>query len=258
MGYLRKGLGKFDLSDTDRFCGSFISMDDTMEIYGVRRSELNHLPFIDGFIDELDLHKNKESITTIRGSLDTFILEVLIRRMFPTVDVEQKARCGRNIVDLRVKTPTEEFYIDFLSPHDFDMAYGKMPMNPIDKRHLIEDKTGKTCFQWPYWIQRCSGNLYILLNHSKNKGWGALWSTNFFFGNFPFPNSAAIIEELTNPFNAMHDDGLGYILEGWNAPDKQKPEHPIIREILSGRKDRSLLIPRGSKDDAMWLPVVLR
>lgn len=257
MGYLRKGLGQFVLSDSDRFCGSFISVDDVAAIYDVDKSQLSHLHFEDGLIDELELHKNKESITTRKGSLDTFIIEYLIGQMFPRVEVEQKVRCGSKIIDLRVKTPAEEFYIDFLSPHDFDMSYGKNPENPIDRRHSIEDRTGKMCYQWPYWIQRCSGNLLILLNQSDEKGWGALWSTNFFFGNFLFDNSAAIIEELTRPFNAIHDGDFGYFLEKWDAPDKQKPEHPIIREILSGRKDRTILIPKGSKDDTMWLPSVL-
>lgn len=258
MGYLRKGLGQFVLSDSDVFCGSFISVDDVATIYDVDRSQLSHLHLEGDFIDELELHKNKESITSRKGSLDTFIIEFLIRQIFPTVDVEQKTRCGRNTIDLRVKTPTEEFYIDFLSPHDFDTSYGKMPSNPIDKKHAVEDKTGLPCYQWPYWIQRCSANLRVLLNLSDENGWGALWSTKFFFGNFPFDNSEAIIEELTRPFNAIHDGDFGYILEEWDTPDKQKPEHPIIQEILSGRKNRSILIPRGSKDDAMWLPNVLK
>lgn len=258
MGYLRKGLGQFVLNDSDRFCGSFISVDDAAAIYNVDRSQLSHLKIVDDYIDELELHRKTESITSRKGSLDTFIIEFLIRRMFPTVEVEQKARCGHRTIDLRVKTPTEEFYIDFLSPHDFDTSYGKMPSNPIDKKHAVEDKKGLPCYQWPYWIQRCSTNLRILLNQSDEKGWGALWSTKFLFGNFPFDNSASTIEELTSPFNAIHDGDFGYILEKWDTPDKQKPEHPIIGEILLGKKDRSLLIPKGSKDDEMWLPSVLK
>lgn len=258
MVYLRKGIGLFNLNDSDRFCGSFISKGDAMAIYEVDESVLDGLPFVNDRIDELDLHKNKEHITSRKGSLDTFILEALIRQLYPDAVVEQKIRMGKYTIDIHATTQNMEFYIDFLSPYDFDYSYGAVPQNPLEKKYAIEKKSGRTLYLWPYWIQRCKGNLQLLFREQSRQGWGALWTSNHLFGKFPFENAADIIEELSAPFNASHDGEYGYMLEEWNDEDKKKPEHPIIQEILSGKCDRKLLIPKGCRDASAWLPGALK
>lgn len=263
MGYLRKGTGVFELNDSDKYCGSFINIEDVERIYRGDKSEdvdLSGLTFTDGRIDELDLHKSKEHITSRKGGLDTFILEALIKQLDPFANIEHKVRWkGRNEVDMIVQYKGREFYIDFVSPHDFDYRRdGSVPESPIIKKHKVEEATGLTCYIWPFWIQRCIKNLQILLGEDGGIGWGALWTSTFLFGRFPQPDAASMIEELSAPFNAKHKDGYGYMLEKCDDSLKQKSAHPVIGEILRGNKSRSILIPNGSRDDEMWLPSVLR
>ena len=107
---------------------------------------------------------------------------------------------------------------------------------------------------------RYSSKLRILLGDAKpeERGYGALWSTKVFFGDFLFANSAQIIEDLTKPFKAAPDGDYGYFYEGWDADSygRIKEEHPIIKRIMSGRVAIERLIPKGivPGTENKWLP----
>ena len=106
--------------------------------------------------------------------------------------------------------------------------------------------------------------LKILLGDAKSteRGYGALWSTKVFFGDFSFDNSAQIIEYITKQFNAAPDGKYGYFYEGWEESTfgRIKEEHPIIKRIMSGKATIDRLIPKGidSKSEDKWIPQCLR
>ena len=86
----------------------------------------------------------------------------------------------------------------------------------------------------------------------KVQGMASVWSTKAMFGEFVFPRSAELILEITARFNAVRQDGLGYM---YGATHTQKPVHPIVAAIARGKVDKGVLIPRGSaRPESFWLP----
>ena len=82
-----------------------------------------------------------------------------------------------------------------------------------------------------------------------------------FFGEFFFPNSAQIIENITNQFKATPEGSYGYFYEAWSSDlGRIKQEHPILETIRKGKKSIDLLIPPGaaSNDKNKWLPTILQ
>ena len=96
---------------------------------------------------------------------------------------------------------------------------------------------------------------------SEERGYGALWSTTVFFGDFSFDNSAQIIENITKQFKAAPDGEYGYFYEKWDedACGRIKEEHPIIKRIISGEVAINRLIPKGinSGSEDKWIPQCL-
>lgn len=85
------------------------------------------------------------------------------------------------------------------------------------------------------------------------KGLGVLWSTNVHFGTFVFPDSAQVIESINDRFRAGRDGGYGYFY-GPDTESRNNPEHPIISQILQGKKSIELLLPRGYSNLEQWIP----
>jgi hypothetical protein len=59
-----------------------------------------------------------------------------------------------------------------------------------------------------------------------------------------------------NRFKAVDEAGYGYFYEQ-NSKGRIKPEHPILKQILKGKKEKNLLLPKGYIDESYWLTDVL-
>jgi hypothetical protein len=278
MSLLGKPLGVFKLDESDKYVGSFISKKDVKSILGVNDEDLKDVQFkeLDGcqYIDETILRKKyweKGTIPHARPSkignstisLDEYILIEIIRRTYPKAQIQSQFKWGRKYIDIYVEIGKREFFIEFHGPGHFKkLSIYRDPENPFDRKKQIEKDFNIPCYIWPYWIQRCSTNLKILLedNDVNERGYGALWSTKVFFGEFFFENSAQIIRDITDSFKAAPDGYYGYFYEEWNEKiGRVKEAHPIIKKILDGKSDVSVLIPKGIKTEERnnWLPLEL-
>ena len=274
MGLLGKPQGIFKLDESDKYVGSFISKKDVKILLGFNDDDLEDLKFnnINGvdYVDEVklrDFWKGKSVPNAVpykKGiSLDEYILIEIIKRTYPLAQIKSQFKWGRKYIDIYVEMDDRKFFIEFHGPvHFIKMLYND-PKDPFIRKNQIEDEFGIPCYIWPYWIQRCSSNLKVLLGDSDapSRGYGALWSTKVFFGEFFFPNSAQIIENITNQFKATPDGSYGYFYEAWSSDlGRIKQEHPILEKIRKGKKSIDLLIPPGAdpNNKNKWLPKVLQ
>ena len=198
-------------------------------------------------------------------SFDEYVLMAIIRHTYPSAIISPQYKWGRKRIDMYVEIGDKKFFIEFHGPGHFNNVSGfKDPVDPFIRKFQIELELGCPCYIWPYWIQRCSSNLRILLGDAKpeERGYGALWSTRVFFGDFLFDNSAQIIEEITKQFNAAPNGEYGYFYEKWDEGvcGRNKEEHPIIKRILSGKVAVERLIPKGISPgtENNWLPSCLQ
>jgi hypothetical protein len=268
MAWIGGADGIFRLRQSDAWCGSLISVEDAAEILGVQTCELSNVPqrLVEGvaYVVELDLHKywsqGKLSASPFLPrcgnavvSLDEVILISLIAITLPGAEIEQQVPFGKKRVDLRVRWRGETKLIEFVGPSHFVPGrYQRDMVSPLDRKKAVEDALAGECVIWPNWIQRCARNVSALF-HNDGSGLAAVWSTKAFFGDFVYPNSAALVEELTGRFNALAPDGIGYMYG--NAKTPNKPVHPIIAKIASGKQTIDRLIPRGSsRSNEWWLP----
>jgi len=67
------------------------------------------------------------------------------------------------------------------------------------------------------------------------------------FGMFFFENSAQVIDIMTKRFNAVDKDGYGHIY-GPNTKGRNNPQHPMIDNIINGKNEISIILPKGAKD----------
>lgn len=271
MGLLGKSAGLFSLEDSDKFVGSYISINDAAEILEAKPCNLTKIlhediELIDGvqYIDESNLRKKwnngeisdavPSKISNAQISLDEYIIVAIIRKNWgKQAEIEHQVKWGRKRIDLGVKIGKKYFFIEFLGPGHFTVQRSKLPENPINRKLMIEKEFNTNCILWPYWIQRCKKNIEVLIG-SSNSGFGALWSTKVHFGDFIFKNSANIIQEITSPFNAAVQ-GFGYFYEEDNGK-RVKPEHPIVSKIIKGRTKIEKILPNGydKKQINFWLP----
>lgn len=279
MGLLGKPLGIFSIEESDKYVGSFFSKDDVKTILGISDEDLTVVPFKDlnsiQCIDETTLRKEywekglisnavPAKVGNASVSFDEYVLMAIIRHTYPSADITPQYKWGRKRIDMLVKIGDKKFFLEFHGPGHFKNLSGfKDPEDPFIRKTQIEKEFGIPCYIWPYWIQRCSSNLRILLGDAKpeERGYGALWSTKVFLGDFLFDNSAQIIEDITKPFNAAPDGEYGYFYEGWDEGTygRIKEEHPIIKRIMNGRVAIDRLIPKGIDPgtENKWLPKCL-
>ena len=268
-------MGTFSLDESDRYIGSFISKADVKRILSINDDDLKDVPFkeLNGnqYIDETTLRKKfweKGAIPHARPSkignstisLDEYILIEIIKQTYPSAKIKSQFKWGRKYIDNYVEIGDRKFFIEFHGPGHFKkLNIYRDPENPFERRTMIEQEFGIPCYIWPYWIQRCSSNLKILLGDSDDRGYGALWSTKVFFGEFHFNDSAQIIDAITNDFKATPSGEYGYFYEKWNG-ERKKEAHPIVKRILDGKQDVNILIPKGIKPDERnkWLPKELQ
>ena len=269
MGALGKAKGIFDLENSDKCVGSFLSKKDIKSFMGINDSDLNCLKFrnIEGLevIDERKLDKawRKGDIpnapTRNRRSLDELILKSIFHKALPNCIIETQVpvKIKRTYwVDFKITYEGKSIFIEFDGPSHF-VPYrndGEIK-HPFNKKEMIEDKEGIEVVNWGYWVQRCELNLKVLFG-KDSKGYGALFSTNTHFGDFVFENSAKIIETINNRFN-LDRDGFGYFY-GPNSAGRNNPEHPIIEKIRLGKTPIEKILPKGFIDKEKWLPNQLK
>jgi hypothetical protein len=268
MAILGRPEGIFDLNDSDKCVGSYLTKDDVKEILQVNDNDLSVVNFktIDSneVVDERQIQKlwydNKipNAIPVEKSSLDELLLIAIIRRTFPDILIERQLRVKRFSMDLKLTLQDKPpVYIEFDGPSHFAPSRWGMPNNdPFRKKKIVEDETGIEVVNWAYWIQRCDSNVRAIFDKTV-KGFGVLWSTEVYFGMFVFENSADIIETITSRFNAVDENGFGYFYGG-QTRERNNPEHPIIEKIKGGKADVGIIIPKGFTDRNFWLPEKLK
>ena len=248
MAWIAGADGVFRLHESDTWCGSLVSVDDAAEILGVQVSDLSNVPrrVINRvpYVVELDLHKCWSRglvpaspycprIGNATVSLDEIILRRLVELTLPSAAIDQQVPFGRKRVDLRVVSNGTTKLIEFVGPSHFVTGqFQRELVSPLQRKKAVEDAFGAECVIWPFWVQRCARNVLAVFNRDI-QGLVAVWSTKAFFGDFVYPNSAAIVEELTGRFNAAASDGIGYMYR--NAKTPNKPIHPILAKIAAGK-----------------------
>lgn len=265
MSILGKPNGIFDLMESDRCVGSFLTKSDLCNILSVVDKDLDGLKFkrVNGLevIDEKTVQKiwyeekignaPPSRIGNAKISLDEYILKKLIQISFPDSKIEHQFKWGRKRIDFRVVVNNVQKFIEFDGPSHFAFM-GRPPADPFERKKAIEDEFGIECVIWPYWIQRCTTNVKAIFD-DKICGLGALWSTNIHFGDFYFDNSSEIIETINSRFNAERNGGFSYFYEK-NTVSRNNPEHPIIEKILHKKEKIKRLLPKGFESEARWLP----
>ena len=269
MAWIGTSHGIFRLHDSDQYCGSYFTIEDAAEILEVTTDTLRILPtrVIEGstFLSELELHKawgsgkiqgpQKPQEGKAKRSFDELIVRKLLQITLPDTSVECQVPFGRKLVDLSFTYQGKVIFVEFVGPSHFIPQYQREPKSPLARKKEVEDHFGAECVVWPFWIQRCARNIHAI-NDKTICGLASVWSTIAFFGDFVFPRSAQIIVELSNQFNAVKTDGLGYM---YGNTHTNKPVHPIVEAIRNGKKDKSRLIPKGNdKPESFWIPQEIR
>lgn len=263
MNILGNPEGVFDLNDSDKSVGSFLLSVDICNILQVSNNDLSKIEFerINGLdvIDERKLQKLwydnliPNAIPINKSSLDELLLMALIRKSIPDCIIERQIRISRFLLDFKLTYKGKEIYIEFDGPSHFAISrYGHPKHSPFRKKNIVEDKTGTEVVNWAYWIQRCEKNIKVLFDIDQ-KGLGVLWSTNIHFGDFVFENSAQIIIDICNRFNAIGEQGLGCFY-GPSTKKRNNPEHPIVQKIIENKENIGRLLPKGFEDKNYWLP----
>lgn len=275
MGTLGKPQGIFRLDDSDHWVGSYILRTDLAKILGVEDSALEGLGFTnvagEEVIDENVVHKalGRGEIPGAvppewrRVSLNEFVVAAVAQRAFPSCEIQRQVRVRNprtrrpNTVDFQLDVAGHpSVLIEFDGPSHFIPRYrGDLP-HPLQRKEELEQSAGVELIVWPYWMHVCTASFRALFE-PETRGVAALWSTNAHFGDFTTPGAAAIIETITERFNAVGEDGYGYLYEA-DSHGVHKPAHPIVQQIRDGRVARDRLIPNGAQDPARWLPTALR
>lgn len=264
MAWIGTSHGIFRLHDSDNWCGSYIELDDAVAILGIPAVQLNAIDkkVIDGasYLSELDLHRALAAgriaspYWNSSSSFDELVLKKLIELTLPGAIVRQQVSFGRKKVDLQITYKGHSVSVEFVGPSHFIPQYSRPLKSPLERKREVEEHFGHECVIWPYWIQRCTMNVNMLFE-PIGQGIASVWSTKAMFGDFIFDDSASIILALTQRFNAIDDQGIGYM---YMAEKTNKPIHPIISKISAGTETKARLIPRGNHlAHKFWLPPCL-
>jgi hypothetical protein len=163
--------------------------------------------------------------------------------------------------DFMVEHNDRNFLIEFEGIGHYKITRGNIPVYPLLQLNQFNNEDFHLVL-WPYWIQRCELNLKVILG-IENFGLGAIWSSNYHFGEFPWDNSYEIITSLNNQFNIDRNGSIGYIY-GPETEGRNNPENPVVANILNPHRVawtvESKLIPHGTPmgNRNYWLPEILR
>lgn len=267
MSTLYNGKGYFSLSESDSNIGSFFSVNDLCEILEIKDGNkqcfllaLEKLGIVkNGFVDEKNLYPKWKDLKKMFSSnpplhytsFDEYVLLAIFRRTFPCACIEQQIKIGTKYVDFKISYKGETKYIEFDGPDHFIPRNDKILENPLERIHEIQNETNNELVRWPFWIQRCAQNAKIIFDKNLN-GYGALWSTTKYFGDFKVSNPSKIIKVLTQRFNADKSSGIGYFYEEDSL--RKKPAHPIIKKTLKNPSMINKLVPIDADDPKYWVP----
>jgi hypothetical protein len=268
MAWIGGSAGIFSLKDSDRWCGSCVSISDAAKLFDISPSDVvaSGVKVIElkkaKYVAEIDLHKawgsgkirskHQPRIGRAKRSLDELILQKLIQIGLSDAEVVPQATRSSIQVDLLVKHKGTEAVVEFFGPSHFIPQYQPSLEPPSVRKAKVESAFGCECVIWPFWIQRCVMNVRGIYA-PMTQGIASVWSTKALFGDFYFDDSAHIILSLTNRFNALRNNSLGYMY--MNDVVKNKPVHPAIGKIAKGKMSKAKLIPKGRpSDERIWLP----
>lgn len=265
-GWLGTSAGVFSLHDSDRHCGSYLSVDDAAEILQVSTASLDKLPTVTHgrtryltdrqlgrawASGEIESPRSRLQKGNAMVSFDELILLRIMEVCLPGAHFEPQFRAGNKLVDFRVSFGSKSILLEFFGPYHFIQRSSRLPMHPKLRARVLEDATGLECVIWPYWAQRCASNAKALFDRSV-EGIGSVWSTSAHFGDFVFSDSAQMIQDINARLNISRPDGVGYI---YTDEVVNKPIHPVVRRIREGRESASKLIPPGwDGTPRYWLP----
>ena len=270
--------GFFDLYDSNNCVGSYFKLEHVKKIFDL--DESISLDFIrtetkyktDNLIGESDLRKllrtgliryfpkqniiceNHPKRKSVQASFDEYVIKSLVKQILPDSKITHQffEEKSQKIIDFKIENGNEKVFLEFDGPTHFTDSDKS---DPLTDKKTIEDNTGIKCIRWPFWIQRCTRNIESIFN-SNIKGYGALWSTNYLFGDFKYPNSASIIDELSKQFNAAED---GYEYFYFNHRKNRtngvvkNPTHSIVGQIKNDKAKMDRLIPKGATEPERWI-----
>jgi len=251
---LGKPRGIFDLKNSDKYCGSYIKKQDLQ----LMNLNLDNLKFktIDKefFIDERELHKKWKFLKCKYNvaNFDELILLFLIKLTYPDAIIETQYKISKYKIDFRIEIKNKEFFIELDGPSHFVISKFGVPKDPRFKRDKLLKDSNIKIINWPYWIQRCSKNLKVIVENA-GFGNGALWSSLIHFGDFIYEDSSELIEELSEIFNCQRHKSYGYFYEEWSL-NEYKPEHKIIEDIRNKKQKLNRIIPKNTKHIEKWVP----
>lgn len=251
----------FSLSDPNSSLGPLFLAED---IASLMNSSVDSLNAFSKLIDDkkviteesayklwYDKAYNKRGFT-VNGrkvSLDEEILNYLLASHLNGYTITRQKKIASYSIDFSLEKEKKILNLEFLGPGHFMVSRFGIPTDPLYRKKQIEDKSGEEVILWPYWIPRNFINIKSILEGKI--GIGALYSCKSHFSHFSFHNSADIIVEISKKFNCL-ERGIGVFYESMKSPEKD--EHPIINDILIGKKPVDILIPQGANNPSFWVP----
>lgn len=281
--------GIFDLSRNDNAVSSYYLLSDLVIMINKRLTQKNQITEdylkenYDDLIQDVDGQKvidEKNGFKIIWGpqgnrripkdwklkprTIDHY--ELVLYNIFTKVVGDQNVKLQYRIdntghpYDFMIDYQNQRYLIEFDGLIHFR---GNNLENPLNKLDVFEHEDYKLIL-WPYWIQRCERNLKVVLGLEKY-GLGAIWGSNYHFGDFPWNNSYEIITRLNQQFKIERNGGIGYVYET-ETEGRNNPENPVIANILNPKRTawtiEKKLIPKGTPNDVeslnYWLPTRLR
>ncbi len=270
-GWLGKTAGVFSLHESDRTCGSYISIRDAATILKVDPAELDHYRLAQHGEQDFTTDKTlgrawaSGQITSPRTSMrrgnsmvsfDELIVLTLIELTLPGAAVHPQKEVDRFLIDFLVEHNGVTIALEFCGPHHFIRRHPgeRTPLDPRVRAERISRLLNVECVIWPYWVQRCESNVRALFDSSV-RGIASVWSTSAQFGNFSFPDSHKVIQDINARFRVERETGIGYM---YTDEIVSKPVHPVVSQIRRGRESVSKLVPPGSTSSKRyWVPRVL-
>ena len=282
----------FDFTDTDHTLSFYYRLEDIFALFETWIENFNREEFRRNYNDSIievqhceviqELHNTFfpkppycKSIYEIfnehnnrryqkRLSFDSFD-EIVLYRIFtdyPDLNVTLHYRLNGLEYDFLIERNGQRILIDFFGIGHFKP--GRFNQNlayPLDRLDNFRNNDFELII-WPYWIQRCVKNLKVILGEELH-GLGAIWSSDFHFGDFQWQNSNIIITQLNASFNIERNNSIGYIY-GPNYEERDMIENPVIVQKILNHRARTWtndkLIPNGTPDAGRnyWLPYRLR
>lgn len=277
--------GIFNINNSDTHVSSYYTISDLTAIINsrlkpdsqitekfIRTNFSEQIETINGFdvIEEIKnvpkIWKNKKlfykkEIPKI-GFYELVLYNVFLK-IIPKEDITLQYSIDGINYDFKIEYNNKKYIIEFDGIFHYKSFRGENIDNPLERFEKFNDNDYKLII-WPYWIQRCERNLKVILGLEKF-GLGAIWSSDYHFGEFPWGNSFEIINKLNKQFNIERNKEIGYIY-GPNTENRNNPENPVIKEKILNKRaytwTNDKLIPNGTpnnkSDRNYWLPDKLK